>query len=441
MAAPGRVQILTVHSAKGLEWEIVAVPHLSAGIFPSDRSPETSIRTATQLPEQLRGDRESEENPGGVPVPRLDEVTDRKLLEDALTTHIKRVKRRSLDEDRRLYYVAVTRSEHSLLLSGSHWVGAAVKPRGPSEFLEEALEACRGESPVGSIDHVAVSPSPANPATSTRIEATWPRAVSRERLATARAVDTATPVDPETEEAPESGPARRWHLAAAPLLADARRAAELRGQVILPRRLTAGEIVAMAADPEAFADRLRRPVPYRPDRFARRGTRFHAWLEHRFGATHLLDIDDLPGAGDQGVDDGLSEEDLTALQESFEASRWALKTPQAVEVPFEVGLGDHLLRGRMDAVFADGDGWIVVDWKTGRVPAGRDMSAVALQLAVYRYAWAQIISGRLGREVPLESVRAAFHYVRSGRTIEPADLADADALLELLSRGPGGGGC
>lgn len=445
VTAPGRVQILTVHSAKGLEWEIVAVPHLSSGVFPSDQSPETSIRTATQLPEFLRGDRESEDNPGGVPVPRLEEVTDRKLLEEALRSHIKRVGRRSLDEDRRLYYVAVTRSEQTLLLSGAHWVGTATTPRGPSEFLDEALEACRQDEPLGTIDHVVVTPSTSNPATSAQIEATWPRAVTLDRMTSAHAVGTATPVDPENEDAPESGPARRWHLVAAPLLADARRAAELRDQVILPRRLTAGEIVAMAADPDAFADRLRRPVPYRPDRFARRGTRFHAWLEHRFGATHLLDIDDLPGAGDQGADDGLSEEDFTALQESFERSRWALKTPHEVEVPFEVGLGDHLLRGRMDAVFGDsdrdGDGWIVVDWKTGRVPADRDMPAVALQLAVYRYAWARIISGRLGREIPLDNVRAAFHYVRSGRTIEPADLPDADELLAMLSRGASGVGC
>jgi len=211
---------------------------------------------------------------------------------------------------------------------------------------------------------------------------------------------------------------------------------------VLPRRLTAGQIVALASDPQEFADRLRRPVPFRPDRFARRGTRFHLWLEHRFGATHLLDIDDLPGAGDQGAVDGLSEADLTELQEAFESSPWARMTPDAVEVPFEVGLGDHLLRGRMDAVFGaagDGDGWIIVDWKTGRVPAERDMPAVALQLAVYRYAWAKIATARLGRPVELESVRAAFHYVRSGRTIEPADLPDADELLRILSEGPGRG--
>src|SRR5699024_5315981 len=160
------------------------------------------------------------------------------------------------------------------------------------------------------------------------------------------------PRDPEAAPAPEHGPARRWHLAAGPLLADARRAAARHGEVVLPRRLTAGEMVALAADPGAFADRLRRPVPYRPDRFARRGTRFHTWLEHRFGATHLLDIDDLPGAGDSGAGDGLSEADLTELQEAFEASPWARLTPEAVEVPFEVGLGSRLLRGRIDAVFA-----------------------------------------------------------------------------------------
>ena len=438
-ATPGRVQILTVHSAKGLEWEIVAVPHLSAGVFPSDRSPQTSVRSATQLPEQLRGDRESHDNPGGVPVPHLDDVTDRKLLETALKSHIDRVKRRSLDEDRRLFYVAVTRAEQSLLLSASHWLGTGSKPRGPSAFLDEVIEACAGPEQLGRIDELVDTPSPTNPATENSVEAIWPRPAAPDRRSAAIAVDTAAPVDPEADDPPESGPARRWHLAAAPLLADVRRAAEMRDQLVLPRRLTAGQVVAMASDPEEFADRLRRPVPFRPDRFARRGTRFHAWLEHRYGATHLLDIDDLPGAGDAGAADGLSEKDLAELQAAFEASRWARMTPEAVEVPFEVGLGEHLLRGRMDAVFPDGDGWIVVDWKTGRVPTSADLPAVALQLAVYRYAWSKVASARLGRTVPLDSVRAAFHYVRSGRTVEPARLPGPDELMEILRDGPGRG--
>jgi DNA helicase-2/ATP-dependent DNA helicase PcrA len=51
----------------------------------------------------------------------------------------------------------------------------------------------------------------------------------------------------------------------------------------------------------------------------------------------------------------------------------------------------------------------------------------AVQLSVYRIAWAALH----GRPVP--SVRAVFHYVRSGRTLTPDALLDADALAALLT--------
>jgi DNA helicase-2/ATP-dependent DNA helicase PcrA len=35
-------------------------------------------------------------------------------------------------------------------------------------------------------------------------------------------------------------------------------------------------------------------------------------------------------------------------------------------------------------------------------------------------------------------VSAGFHYVRSGETVRPADLLDADALVALISGLPGG---
>jgi len=41
--------------------------------------------------------------------------------------------------------------------------------------------------------------------------------------------------------------------------------------------------------------------------------------------------------------------------------------------------------------------------------------------------------------VPLEDVRAAFHYVRSGRTVEPEHLPGPDELLDTLGHGPGRG--
>ncbi|MGH3833532.1 MAG: ATP-dependent helicase, partial [Pseudonocardiaceae bacterium] len=55
--AHDRVQILTVHAAKGLEWRVVAVPHLVEGVFPATKKSSSWLRTVTELPIPLRGDR------------------------------------------------------------------------------------------------------------------------------------------------------------------------------------------------------------------------------------------------------------------------------------------------------------------------------------------------------------------------------------------------
>jgi DNA helicase-2/ATP-dependent DNA helicase PcrA len=102
-------------------------------------------------------------------------------------------------------------------------------------------------------------------------------------------------------------------------------------------------------------------------------------------------------------------------------------------VPFETLIGDRLVRGRMDAVFRDGDGgYEVVDWKTGRPPSGDEARVVAVQLAAYRLAWAQLAGVEIGR------VSAAFHYVAADVTVRPADLLDEAGLTGLLERIPQG---
>jgi DNA helicase-2/ATP-dependent DNA helicase PcrA len=85
-----------------------------------------------------------------------------------------------------------------------------------------------------------------------------------------------------------------------------------------------------------------------------------------------------------------------------------------------------VVRGRIDAVYdepaPDGsEGFLLIDWKTNR-----HQDADPLQLALYRLAWAEL------RGLPLGQVRAAFHYVRSGKTVEPEGLPDRQALEAML---------
>jgi DNA helicase-2/ATP-dependent DNA helicase PcrA len=186
------------------------------------------------------------------------------------------------------------------------------------------------------------------------------------------------------------------------------------------------QLVDLDGDPHELARALRRPLPRRPAPEARRGTAFHRWLEQRWRAQPLLDVDELPGAADEGADDA----DLDELREAFEASPWAARTPAEVEVGFEMVVDGVVLRGRMDAVFgSDQEGWTVVDWKTGPVPPAARSRTAAVQLAAYRLAWARL------RGIPddqLAGVRAVFHYVRAGVTVEPTELLDADGLRRLL---------
>ena len=72
-----------------------------------------------------------------------------------------------------------------------------------------------------------------------------------------------------------------------------------------------------------------------------------------------------------------------------------------------------------------------MDWKTGPPPGDDRLPALAVQLAAYRMAWAALAG------CPADRVGAAFHYVRSGVTLRPADLLDADGLRALLHSVPG----
>ncbi|MEW1922135.1 ATP-dependent DNA helicase [Streptomyces sp. NPDC088360] len=540
-ALPGgenTVKVLTAHKSKGLEWDVVAVPGLVTGTFPSTQGREKWTAQGKVVPHALRGDAST--------LPDIEAWDSRSMK--AFHGDMKEHQR---TEELRLGYVTFTRPR-SLLLGSGHWWGPSQKkPRGPSDFLQALYDHCAVGH--GEIEAWADEPEEGeeNPAlVEGAAEHAWPLPLDDASLARRRAAaqtvlthldrltgdltgdltgegapddarsheephpsayddvppaeDPDWPPPPEDEEPPEGVPEdpedpEGWdswtaarpaipHQAAAPptepearphpaeaaadapveaaagaapedarptpeqarltpeeartlaswdrdldaLTGELLRAREAIRDIPVPASLTASEVLRLAADPEGFAQELARPMPRPPQPAARRGTRFHAWIETRFEELRLplLAPDDLPGGG-PGEAEIADERDLDALKEAFERTEYAHRTPHRVEVPFQLTLAGRVVRGRIDAVYKEVDGddvtYEIVDWKTSRT-----RTADPLQLAVYRLAWAEL------HDVPPESVKAAFLYVRSGETSRPAYLPGRAELERILLEEPGG---
>ncbi len=404
------VRIMTIHSAKGLEFDVVAIPHLSRGLLPATRTPLLTLGREQEAPRvgmQLRR----------LGARAINLYAQRELCEDA--------QKREAEEELRLFHVAATRARERLLLSG------VVSPSPPSreshgkaviERIAVAFEIDREHD--STVDVAAPEPRPG-------LEATFEpsRIAVRVNLASVERAASLTAVRKEADAAPDPGEGP------APLVA--RRTARA------ARRPLSYTAISAHGEGPLDSDRALRAQgsDERPDADggAARGIAVHSLLEWSQANGWQAPPAELVRRISRSAEVGhaeLTDEALLApfqawLDSGFFAARVRDAERSRAEVPLLIEIGDTVLRGSIDLlVEAEGEPPLVVDYKTDRLDGAKAAELAAryeIQQAIYALAVAE---ARGASEVELA-------YVFLERPEEPVlskwgtdDLAAARLRLE-----------
>jgi DNA helicase-2/ATP-dependent DNA helicase PcrA len=142
------------------------------------------------------------------------------------------------------------------------------------------------------------------------------------------------------------------------------------------------------------------------------GSVFHASLEQAFLSGSELDVADW-------------SQEQKALGQNFLESPFAKLAARDVELPIEFALAGTVVVCKLDAVFETPEGYLIVDWKSGKKPSASDIETRAIQLALYRIGFARLLG------IGVEKVSAAFYFAGDNQQVMPSLMSEAELSSRL----------
>lgn len=330
------VTLLTIHSAKGLEFPVVFMINLVAARFPS-----TERREQIPIPEQL-----------------IKEV----LPEGDF--HIQ--------EERRLFYVGMTRAKDRLIFTAAKYYGEGKREKKLSPFIAEAL----GEGALTALDQRMVTPE--------------------KQLSL---LDWQTPPELPVPAQPRQ---------AIPYVSYS----QLDSFATCPLQYKYRYILKIPVPPSAaltFGDTMHRVI-----------NAFYERIKNGEAGTKAMLLQLLHslwspvGFGDKVYEEKMKKHGADLLERYFEKVYDPGRIPLALEHPFTIKITPTLrLGGKIDRVDKHADGTLeIIDYKTGQAPKTRNV-ANDLQLTVYALA---ATDAGLYRQ-PVDKVIVSFFFFEGSEKI------------------------
>jgi ATP-dependent exoDNAse (exonuclease V) beta subunit len=407
------VRIMTVHNAKGLEFEVVAVPDLGRRLLNGNRSPLLPIGREEQPRVGLRLVR--------LGSPRIDLYAYGPLCEEAQD--------REAEEELRLFHVAATRAREHLLLSGvvNPKEGKDTKGKSVVERLVDALSV-----PRDSDSTVSVAPPQPRPGLEATFEpseisvrANLPSPERAEELRTLRRReaserDLGEGPPPLVKREPPIVPSRPLSYTAISAYKEC------------PYRFYLERVLGLARDAQGTESEGEPSA--REDRTAR-GAAVHALLEWSQANEWAEPAGELALRHAEAAGLGTAEDLLEPVRQWIGSPLRVRIAAEAArtraEVPLLLGVGDTVLRGSIDLlVEREGAPPLVVDYKTDRLGGaepGERAGRYEVQRSIYALAVAEALD--------VAEVEVAYVFLERAdepalTTVGPAEMVAARSGLE-----------